>query len=116
MLLFQHFNGLPDVLSTELQSLNLHADVSGNRLSFLLIDAKDRLTVGSEDDFALMLGCQSGADDQGGAVRAKVVSMVGNTGEGKSYALNKALFLQGKFILALFFSLLFLKDNLGKLL
>jgi len=91
----QHFNGLPDVLSTELQSLNLHADVSGNRLSFLLIDAKDRLTVGSEDDFALMLGCQSGADEQGGAVRAKVVSMVGNTGEGKSYALNKALFLQG---------------------
>ena len=78
---------LPDVLSTELQSLNLHADDS--KLSFLLVDSKDCLTVGSETDFARMLGC---ADANG--VKAKVVSMVGNTGEGKSYALNRALFQQ----------------------
>ena len=78
---------LPDVLSTELQSLNLHADDS--KLSFLLVDSKDCLTVGSETDFARMLGC---ADAN--AVKAKVVSMVGNTGEGKSYALNRALFQQ----------------------
>ena len=59
----------------------------------MLVDNKDSLTVGSEKDFALMLGC-NGQDGQHD-IKAKVVSMVGNTGEGKSYALNKALFQQG---------------------
>ena len=74
---------LPDVLSTELKSLNLHAD--GGKLSFLLIDGKDNLTVDSERTFAMLMGADTSSN-------AKVVSIVGNTGEGKSYALNKTLF------------------------
>lgn len=77
---------LPDVLSTELKSLNLHAD-DQDRLSFLVLDssADDQLVVDSADQFALKLGCELAAD-------AKVVSIVGNAGDGKSYALNKVFF------------------------
>jgi hypothetical protein len=38
-------NSLPDVLSTELQSLNLLADHENNRLSFLLLDVNDKIGV-----------------------------------------------------------------------
>ncbi len=48
---------LPDVLSTELQSLNLLADTENNRLSFLLLDNRDNLCAESAENFALKLGC-----------------------------------------------------------
>ena len=77
---------LPDVLSTELQSLNLLADHDNNRLSFLLLDGDDNVTVQDFAEFCRKLGCDPSVRD------AKVVSIVGNTGDGKSYALNQIFF------------------------
>ena len=76
---------LPDVLSSELQSLSLVADRENNRLSFLLVDGEDKLAVTDYEEFCRKLGCESG-------LKTKVVSIVGNAGDGKSYALNKIFF------------------------
>ncbi len=76
---------LPDVLSTELQSLDLFADHESNRISFLLLDGNDCLTVEDFDGFCRKLGCDATVD-------AKVVSVIGNSGEGKSFALNQIFF------------------------
>lgn len=49
-------NSLPDVLSNELQSLNLNAgDI--NHLSFPLIDENEILSIDSADRLAAKLGC-----------------------------------------------------------
>ena len=77
---------LPDVLSSELQSLSLVADRENNRLSFLLLDGEDNLSVSGYEEFCRKLGCESSG------TKSKVVSIVGNAGDGKSYALNKIFF------------------------
>lgn len=76
---------LPDVLSNELQSLNLLADHENNRLSFLLLNADDSIGVSDYPEFCRKLGCDP-------SVGCKVVSIVGNSGDGKSYALNRIFF------------------------
>ena len=78
-------NSLPDVLSTELQSLNLLADHENNRLSFLLLDVDDKIGVSDYNELCRKLGCDP-------SVNAKVVSIIGNSGDGKSYALNQIFF------------------------
>uniref|UniRef100_A0A669ELM1 Zinc finger FYVE-type containing 1 n=1 Tax=Oreochromis niloticus TaxID=8128 RepID=A0A669ELM1_ORENI len=54
--------------------------------SFLLVDEKEEMQVKDEKDFVSRLGCSS--DEL-----LKVVSIFGNTGEGKSYTLNHTFFL-----------------------
>jgi len=76
---------LPDVLSTELQSLNLLADHENNRLSFLLLDINDKICISDYSELCRKLGCDP-------SVSAKVVSILGNSGDGKSYALNQIFF------------------------
>lgn len=76
---------MPDVLTSEMQSLNLLADHENNRLSFLLLNDRDGVTVTDLEELCLKLGC-----DQ--STNAKVVSILGNAGDGKSYALNKLFF------------------------
>lgn len=79
---------LPDVLSNELQSLNLHVRENGAAaagIGFLLMDNEENLQVANAEELAARLGCE---DD----CKTKVVVILGNTGEGKSYALNHALF------------------------
>lgn len=81
----QNSKSLPDVLSTELQSLNLLADHENNRLSFLLLDNEDHVAVDDYAEFCRKLGCDP-------SVSGKVVSIVGNSGDGKSFALNQIFF------------------------
>ena len=76
---------LPDVLSNELQSLSLVADRENNRLSFLLVDGEDNIAISDYEEFCRKLGCEPD-------LKTKVVSIVGNAGDGKSYALNKIFF------------------------
>ncbi|XP_019134579.2 zinc finger FYVE domain-containing protein 1 [Larimichthys crocea] len=54
--------------------------------SFLLVDEKEEMQVKDEDDFVSRLGCKP--DEL-----LKVVSIFGNTGEGKSHTLNHTFFL-----------------------
>ena len=94
-----------DILSPEeLHSLNLHSAGADNKHSFLLCEGvQDTLTVTSAQEFALKLGCgldspkgspvgEDGEDKWSNLPNAKVVSIIGNTGEGKSYALNRTFF------------------------
>uniref|UniRef100_W5NB36 Si:ch211-11n16.2 n=1 Tax=Lepisosteus oculatus TaxID=7918 RepID=W5NB36_LEPOC len=53
--------------------------------SFLLVDDRENLQVHSEAEFLDRLGCQ-------GVQSVKVVSIFGNTGDGKSHTLNHVLF------------------------
>jgi len=55
------------------------------QLSFLLLDGDENFQMDSEQSFVRRLGCLA-------SVKAKVVSIVGNTGEGKSYCLNRLFF------------------------
>ena len=80
-----HTKSLPDVLSTELQSLTLLADHDNNYLSFPILEEDDTLSVSDYDELCRKLGCDP-------KVSAKVVSIVGNSGEGKSFALNHIFF------------------------
>lgn len=57
----------------------------GTRRSFLLLDEVEKLQISSTEDFASKLGCESGSV-------VKVVSIFGNTGEGKSHTLNYTFF------------------------
>uniref|UniRef100_A0A8C5HKF0 Zinc finger FYVE domain-containing protein 1-like n=1 Tax=Gouania willdenowi TaxID=441366 RepID=A0A8C5HKF0_GOUWI len=54
--------------------------------SFLLVDEKEEMQVKNEEEFINQLGCR--ADEL-----LKVVSIFGNTGEGKSHTLNHTFFL-----------------------
>ncbi|XP_011308118.1 zinc finger FYVE domain-containing protein 1-like [Fopius arisanus] len=56
-----------------------------NYKSFLLIDGREYLKVSSVEQFIKNLAC-------GNEAKVKVVSIFGNTGDGKSYALNKTFF------------------------
>lgn len=57
----------------------------GMRRSFLLLDEVEKLQISSGEDFGKKLGCESGS-------MVKVVSIFGNTGEGKSHTLNYTFF------------------------
>jgi len=81
----------PDVTLTsgsEFQSLKLVPSLDGQTMShsFLLLDKDEILQVSSAEAFLQRLHCQDPV------TRVKVVSIFGNTGDGKSYTLNHALF------------------------
>ncbi|XP_063977276.1 zinc finger FYVE domain-containing protein 1-like [Diachasmimorpha longicaudata] len=58
---------------------------NNNNKSFLLIDGKEHLRVSNAEQFIQHLGCAKEA-------KVKVVSIFGNTGDGKSYTMNKTFF------------------------
>ncbi|KAJ8912659.1 hypothetical protein NQ315_012735 [Exocentrus adspersus] len=74
-------------LYQQLSSLNLNDDIdrAGNNKSVLLLDDRERLRVNSAESFLRSLNIEPGT-------KVKVVSIFGNTGEGKSYTLNKVFF------------------------
>lgn len=77
--------------SSKLESLNIHAveplsNIEFEGKSVLLIDGNEKLHVTSEQNFLERL--KIGDDAQ----KVKVVSIFGNTGEGKSYTLNQTFF------------------------
>jgi hypothetical protein len=63
------------------------SDIDDDRTkdSFLVLDENEQMQVNSVDDFAKKLGCSPDS-------RVKVVSIFGNTGEGKSHTLNFTFF------------------------
>jgi len=75
---------LPDVLSNELTSLKLTGEYYDEKC-FPLYDSEERLVLGSDASLAHCLGCDLNAN-------IKVVSIIGNTGEGKSYTMNHTFF------------------------
>lgn len=77
-------SSVPDVVTHDLQSLNLHGGADDCR-SFLLLDQTEQLSVDSGTSFCTKLGCDASST-------GKVVSILGNTGEGKSHTLNHTFF------------------------
>lgn len=63
-----------------LKSINIHYEKS-----FLLIDGKEELHVPSAEIFCKQLGCTNDT-------KIKVVSIFGNTGDGKSHTMNNVFF------------------------
>lgn len=66
----------------DLNSINMHYEKS-----FLLMDGKEQLCVPTAEIFCKQLGCKPDA-------KIKVVSIFGNTGDGKSHTMNH-LFFEG---------------------
>ncbi|XP_037029785.1 zinc finger FYVE domain-containing protein 1-like isoform X1 [Bradysia coprophila] len=64
----------------ELNSINMHYEKS-----FLLMDGKERLCVPTAELFCKQLGCKPDS-------KIKVVSIFGNTGDGKSHTMNHLFF------------------------
>jgi len=77
-------SSIPDVVTHDLQSLNLHGGGDDCR-SFLLLDQSEQLSVDSATMFCTKLGCDV-------STTGKVISIIGNTGEGKSHTLNHTFF------------------------
>jgi len=77
-------SSIPDVVTHDLQSLNLHGGADDSR-SFLLLDQTEQLSVDSATLFCTKLGCDASSS-------GKVISILGNTGEGKSHTLNNTFF------------------------
>jgi len=75
---------VPDVVTHDLQSLNLHGGGDDSR-SFLVLDQDEVLCVETVAAWCARLGCDTSAS-------CKVVSILGNTGEGKSHTLNHTFF------------------------
>lgn len=75
---------VPDVITHDLQSLNLHGGGDDSR-SFLLLDQEEQLCVDNVSSWVEKLGCDA-------TTQCKVVSILGNTGEGKSHTLNQTFF------------------------
>lgn len=67
-------------LQDDLKSINIHYENS-----FLLLDGREELRVESSEIFTKRLGCGKDA-------RVKVVSIFGNTGDGKSHTMNHVFF------------------------
>lgn len=86
--------GLPDVtLTSHFTSLKLTPDYNdsdeegdGHCHSFLLLDEKERLKVSSVEAFVKRLNGYKSTSP------VKVISIFGNTGDGKSYTLNQCFF------------------------
>lgn len=74
----------PDLLTPKLMSLNLNEEDNDN--SFLLLDALERIKVSTAEQFSDRLQITNNT------TKVKVVSIFGNTGDGKSYTLNQAFF------------------------
>ncbi|KAJ8927159.1 hypothetical protein NQ314_020432 [Rhamnusium bicolor] len=75
-----------DAVLQELSSLSLCDDVENQgSKSILLLDDRERLRVSSLESFLKSLSIKPNT-------KVKVVSIFGNTGEGKSYTLNKVFF------------------------
>ena len=72
------------MLSSDLQSLPLHGGVEDSQ-AVLLMDQTEQLSVTSALELCSRLGCDP-------AAVGKVVSILGNTGEGKSHTLNQTFF------------------------
>ncbi|XP_056648224.1 zinc finger FYVE domain-containing protein 1-like isoform X1 [Diorhabda sublineata] len=73
-------------LISDLQSLNLTYDIDDNdSKSILLLDDCENLQIKSEEEFLNILNIKPNE-------KVKVVSIFGNTGEGKSYTMNKIFF------------------------
>lgn len=64
----------------DLKSINIHYEKS-----FLLLDGREELRVNTAEIFAKRLGCSMDT-------KMKVVSIFGNTGDGKSHTMNHAFF------------------------
>lgn len=71
-----HLNHNPD----DLRSINIHYEKS-----FLLLDGREELRVPTPEIFAKRLGCPADT-------KMKVVSIFGNTGDGKSHTMNHTFF------------------------
>ncbi|CAN7941513.1 unnamed protein product, partial [Ixodes hexagonus] len=84
MMSLQYMNE-PDIVS-DARSLEAQEHTKAPRpSSFLLVDDKEVLQVSSPEEFSRRLGC--GVDRT-----VKVLSIFGNTGEGKSHTLNHTFF------------------------
>ena len=72
---------------TSTASLSSSSDQDEDRVhdSFLVLDENEQMQINSVDDFARQLGCSPDS-------HVKVVSIFGNTGEGKSHTLNFTFF------------------------
>lgn len=80
----------PDVVNdTEFKSISFslptHDSSDGNGKSFVLMDANESLYFSSAEQFCKRLQCSD-------AAKLKVVSIFGNTGDGKSHTLNHVFF------------------------
>lgn len=76
----------PDLLTPRLMSLNLNEEDDINENSFLLLDALERLKVTTSEQFLQRLHISDNT------TKVKVVSIFGNTGDGKSHTLNQTFF------------------------
>lgn len=77
-------NSTPDILSTELQRVDLGPV---NKECFKLLNELEQLQVKDADDLLKRMGVPRKSN-----LHIKVVSIFGNTGEGKSYTLNQIFF------------------------
>ncbi|XP_073247617.1 zinc finger FYVE domain-containing protein 1-like [Porites lutea] len=66
-------------------ALEKSKNTAGSERSFLLLDEKENLQVHTVDEFISKLSCR-------GETNMKVVSIFGNTGDGKSHTLNHTFF------------------------
>ncbi|XP_036414787.1 zinc finger FYVE domain-containing protein 1 [Colossoma macropomum] len=76
---------LKEIDNVSLSPLPKKEETESERRSFLLVDENETLQVKDEAQFLQKLGCSAG---QG----VKVLSIFGNTGDGKSHTLNHVLF------------------------
>ncbi|KAK4290957.1 hypothetical protein Pmani_036175 [Petrolisthes manimaculis] len=77
-------NMAPDLLSSEMRSVDLSPPM---QQCFKLINEKEELQVKNADELLKKMGCPRDK-----SLQVKVVSIFGNTGEGKSYTLNQIFF------------------------
>ncbi|XP_047501868.1 zinc finger FYVE domain-containing protein 1-like isoform X2 [Penaeus chinensis] len=77
-------NATPDILNNEMRSVDLGPP---EKECFKLINEQEQLQVKDADDLLKKMGCQNQAD-----LQVKVISIFGNTGEGKSHTLNQIFF------------------------
>lgn len=75
----KHFSDI-NHLQDDLKSININYEKS-----FLLLDGREELQLQSAEFFTKRLGCSKDA-------RVKVVSIFGNTGDGKSHTMNHVFF------------------------
>lgn len=86
-----HLSSLePDIISekdtkSEKEMKNISLSSNSSSKSFLFINDKEQLQVSGVEDFTEKLGCESNK-------LVKVVSIFGNTGDGKSYTLNHTFY------------------------
>ncbi|XP_058490564.1 zinc finger FYVE domain-containing protein 1 [Solea solea] len=80
---------MSEILMKEMDSLSTESkkpeELPGGAQSFLLVDEQEKLQVRDESDFVDRLRC-------GDVAGVKVLSIFGNTGDGKSHTLNHILF------------------------